>query len=114
MPSQPTLTQNHSNNMTIYFTGAVNTLEVLAEAFKAPFLEPISKTARALLSAVQIVKQNKDDCAQLMRQTHLLLFVIVLIYTKSSHCPELPPSMLNHLRRFTEYGLSINQDLWYY
>ncbi|KAJ7082349.1 hypothetical protein C8R43DRAFT_965504 [Mycena crocata] len=56
------------------FTGVVNTLEVLAEAFKAPFLDPMAKTAQSLLTIVQNVKQNKSDCANLMEQTSNLLY----------------------------------------
>ncbi|KAJ7099029.1 hypothetical protein C8R43DRAFT_964197 [Mycena crocata] len=104
MPPQPTSSQTRYNNMIICFTGAVNTLELLADSFKvAPFLEPISNTARSLLSAIQAVKNNKDDCIQLMEQTHGLLHAVVSVHLKSTTGPELPPSMLNHLGKFTEH-----------
>ncbi|KAJ7099033.1 hypothetical protein C8R43DRAFT_1141459 [Mycena crocata] len=104
MPPQPTSSQTRYNNMIICFTGAVNTLELLADSFKvAPFLEPISNTARSLLSAIQAVKNNKDDCIQLMEQTHGLLDAVVSVHLKSTTGPELPPSMLDHLGKFTEH-----------
>ncbi|KAJ7154930.1 hypothetical protein C8R43DRAFT_949899 [Mycena crocata] len=56
MPSQPTSTQIRFNNIIIGLTGVVTTLEVLAEAFSAPFLEPISRTSRSLLIAVQSLR----------------------------------------------------------
>ncbi|KAJ7798305.1 hypothetical protein B0H14DRAFT_3545285 [Mycena olivaceomarginata] len=84
------------------FTGAVNTLEVLVDSLKAPFLEPISKTARSLLTSVQNVKQNKSDCAQLMEQTYKLLYGVVSVHLKSETGSDLPPSMLNHLRNFAK------------
>ncbi|KAJ7125811.1 hypothetical protein C8R43DRAFT_958282 [Mycena crocata] len=102
MPTHPTLTENRLNNVVIGFTGVVNTLEVLADALTAPFLEPISRTSRSLLNAVQAVKQNKGDCAQLIEETHGLLYAIVSIHIESTTGPELPPSMLMHLGKFTE------------
>ncbi|KAJ6779241.1 hypothetical protein DFH09DRAFT_1404937 [Mycena vulgaris] len=81
---------------------AVDTLEVLANSFKTPFLEPISKTAKSLLVAVQTVKQNKSDCAQLLEQTYGLLYAIVSLHMKPETGPDLSPSMLNHLGKFTD------------
>ncbi|KAJ7106851.1 hypothetical protein C8R43DRAFT_963249 [Mycena crocata] len=51
--SQPTQTEIRLNNIMTGFTGVVSTLELLADTVKAPFLGPISKTARSLLTAVQ-------------------------------------------------------------
>ncbi|KAJ7120766.1 hypothetical protein C8R43DRAFT_1136704 [Mycena crocata] len=103
MPSQPTSTQNRLDNIAARFTVAVNTVSVLAESFDTPFLEPISKTAQSLLVALQNVKQNKTDCAQLIEQTYGLLYAIISAYTKSEGAaPEFPPSMLSDLGKFTE------------
>ncbi|KAJ7149506.1 hypothetical protein C8R43DRAFT_951979 [Mycena crocata] len=102
MPSHPTLTRIRLNNIIIGLTGIANTLEVLSEALTAPFLEPISRTSRSLLNAVQTIKQNKNDCAHLMEQTICLLYAIVSVHVKSTTGPDLPPSTLNHLGKFTE------------
>ncbi|KAJ7150133.1 hypothetical protein C8R43DRAFT_951677 [Mycena crocata] len=103
MPYQPpSSTQNRLNNSIIRFTGVVNTLEVLAEAFKAPFLDPMSKSAQSLLRIVQNIKQNKSDCANLMEQSSDLLYAIILIHLKSPTGPDLPPSILNHIGKFME------------
>ncbi|KAJ7085619.1 hypothetical protein C8R43DRAFT_1174329 [Mycena crocata] len=100
MPSQPTLTR--LNNVLIGFTAAVSTLEVLSDALPLPFLEPISRTSRSLLTAVENIKQNKGECAQLMEQTSGLLYAIVSIHVKSTTGPELSPSMFSRLGKFTE------------
>ncbi|KAJ7082341.1 hypothetical protein C8R43DRAFT_1115532, partial [Mycena crocata] len=94
--------QTRLNNIITGFTGVVNTLEVLAEAFKAPFLDPMAKTARSLLTIVQNVKQNKSDCANLMEQTSNLLYAIISIHLKSTTGLDLPPSTLNHIGKFMQ------------
>ncbi|KAJ7082348.1 hypothetical protein C8R43DRAFT_965503 [Mycena crocata] len=103
MPYQPpSSAQNRLNNSITGFTGVVNTLEVLTEAVKAPFLEPISKTARSVLTLVLTVKQNKSDCSNLIEQTSNLLYAIVSIYAKSATGANLPPSTLNRIGKFME------------
>ncbi|KAJ7109590.1 hypothetical protein C8R43DRAFT_962591 [Mycena crocata] len=94
--SQPTLTQIRLNNIIMHFTSAVKTFEILAEALPAPFLEPISRTSRSLLAAVQIIHQNKTDCAQLVEKSYGLLYSIVSIHVKSTTGLELPPSITLH------------------
>ncbi|KAJ6492975.1 P-loop containing nucleoside triphosphate hydrolase protein [Mycena vulgaris] len=102
MPLQPTTTEIRLNNILKCFTIAVDTLEVLANSFKTPFLEPISSTANSLLTAVQTVKQNKSDCAQLLEQTYGLLYAIISLHATPDTAPDLSPSMLNHLGKFTD------------
>ncbi|KAJ6533340.1 hypothetical protein DFH09DRAFT_1092571 [Mycena vulgaris] len=85
-----------------HFTIAVDTLEVLANSFKTPFLELISKTAKSLLAAVQTVKQNKSDCAQLLEQTYGLLYAIVSLHMKPETGPDVSPGVLNCLGTFTD------------
>ncbi|KAJ7174995.1 hypothetical protein C8R43DRAFT_943269 [Mycena crocata] len=103
MPPQPTsLTQTRLNNIITGFTGVVNTLEVLADAFKVPFLDPITKTTQSLLKIIQTVKQNKTECANLIVQASNVLYAIISIYIKSTTGLDLPPSILNHIGKFME------------
>ncbi|KAJ6576970.1 P-loop containing nucleoside triphosphate hydrolase protein, partial [Mycena vulgaris] len=102
MPPQPIATEIRLNNILKCFTIAVDTLEVLAKSFKTPFLEPISNTVKSLLTAVQTVKQNKSDCTQLLEQTYRLLYAIISLHMKPETGPDLSPSMLNHLGKFTD------------
>ncbi|KAJ7717691.1 hypothetical protein B0H14DRAFT_637754 [Mycena olivaceomarginata] len=77
-------------------------LRITGRQFQDPFLESISNTARSLLTSIQTVRHNKDDCAQLVEQTYQLLYGIVSLYIRSETGPDLPPSMLSHLGEFTE------------
>ncbi|KAJ6521135.1 hypothetical protein DFH09DRAFT_1287227 [Mycena vulgaris] len=102
MPSPPSATETRLNDILKCFTIAVDTLEVLATTFKTPFLEPISNTAKSLLTAVQTVKQNKNDCTQLLEQTYGLLCAIVSLHMKAEAGSDLTPSMMNDLGKFTD------------
>ncbi|KAJ6598128.1 hypothetical protein DFH09DRAFT_971699, partial [Mycena vulgaris] len=102
MPPQPIATETRLNNILKCFTIAVDTLQVLANTFETPFLKPISNTTKSLLTAVQSVKQNKSDCAQLMEQTYGLLGAIVFLHMKAEAGSDLTPSMMNDLGKFTD------------
>jgi hypothetical protein len=56
-----------------------------------------------LNSSWQTVKQNKDDCVELLEQIHKLLTAIIILYVKSETGAELPPSVLHHIGKFTQY-----------
>ncbi|KAJ6546726.1 hypothetical protein DFH09DRAFT_1281831 [Mycena vulgaris] len=99
---QPIATEIRLNNVLKCFTIAVDTLEVLANSFKTPFLEPISNTVKSLLIAVQTVKQNKSDCTQLLEQTYGLLYAIISLHVKPETGPDVSPSMLHCLGKFTD------------
>ncbi|KAJ7453148.1 hypothetical protein FB451DRAFT_1520290 [Mycena latifolia] len=101
MPLQPTAHQDRFRNIVTSLAAAVDTLEILSQGLKSPFLGAISNSARSLLTIVQRVRKNKDDCTQLMEQTHLLIYAIVSVHAKSDMA-ELSPNMLNHLGKFTE------------
>jgi hypothetical protein len=51
----------------------------------------------------QTVKQNKDDCVELLEQTHKFLTVIIILYIMSETGSELPPNVLDHIGKFTQY-----------
>ncbi|KAJ6592097.1 hypothetical protein DFH09DRAFT_1273300 [Mycena vulgaris] len=102
MPTQPIATEIRFNNILKCFTIALDSLEVLAKAFKSPFLEPISNAAKSLLTAVQTVRQNKSDCTELLEQTYGLLCAIVSLHMKPETGLEFSPRMLNDLGKFTD------------
>jgi hypothetical protein len=54
MPPPPTVTQIRLNNITTCLTVAMNTLKVLADSVKTPFLVAISSTAMSLLNNIQV------------------------------------------------------------
>ncbi|KAJ7799786.1 hypothetical protein B0H13DRAFT_1932952 [Mycena leptocephala] len=66
----------------------------------------MANTTQSLLKNMQswqTVKQNKNECSQLMEQTYELLNAILIVHIKSDTGGALPPSVLNHIGKFTEY-----------
>ncbi|KAJ7437751.1 P-loop containing nucleoside triphosphate hydrolase protein, partial [Mycena latifolia] len=102
MPVPPTAAQIRLNNIVTSLSAAVITLDVVTESLKTAFLQPISNTMHSLLTAVQTVKRNQDDCAQVLEQVHELLYAIIWVQVRSDTGGELSPSMLDNLGRFTE------------
>jgi hypothetical protein len=51
----------------------------------------------------QTVRQNKTKCTQLMQETYQLINAILMVHIKSETGAELPPSVLTHIGKFTEY-----------
>ncbi|KAJ7657754.1 hypothetical protein DFH06DRAFT_453855 [Mycena polygramma] len=100
MPPQPTTAQTRLNNTMTCLTAAADTLGILADSVGTPFLRAISTTTQSLAQCT--IKQNKDDCAQLMEQTHKLLDVIIGLHLKSDTSGELSPIVLKSLGKFTE------------
>jgi hypothetical protein len=52
---------------------------------------------------LQTVRQNKNECTQLMEQAYELLNAILMVHINSDTGAELRPSVLTHIGRFTEY-----------
>jgi hypothetical protein len=95
-------------------------VQILASGLKTPFLEAISNTTQSLLKNVQVnsmvyimitrfnqlsqtIKQNKNNCTELLEQTYELLNAVLMAHVKSETGGELPPSVLYHIGKFTEY-----------
>ncbi|KAJ7700904.1 P-loop containing nucleoside triphosphate hydrolase protein, partial [Mycena metata] len=102
MPRQPTATQARLKNISKCVATTANTFDFLVDTLKISGLEAISNTIQSLLKLVQTIKQDKNECADLMEQTHELLKAIIGIYIKSDTGAELPPSTLNQIVKFTE------------
>ncbi|KAF7368197.1 hypothetical protein MVEN_00139300 [Mycena venus] len=105
MATQHIDTQARLTTLIVCFNITVDTLEILANGLQAVFLEAIANTARSLLKNIETVRQNKRTCLELMEQTHELLNAIILLHIKSETGGILPPSVLNHIGRFTEQVL---------
>ncbi|KAJ7480714.1 hypothetical protein FB451DRAFT_1365146 [Mycena latifolia] len=102
MPPQPTVTQIRLNNIITCLGAAVDTLEIVSDNLRAPFLGPISVTMRSLLEAVQNVKKNRDDCTQMLERIHEVLYGILLLHITSDTGGEFTPEMLHNLAKVTE------------
>ncbi|KAJ7907775.1 hypothetical protein B0H13DRAFT_2499871 [Mycena leptocephala] len=76
-----------------------------------PFLEAISNTSQSLLKNMQTVRQNKNDCTQLLEQTYELLNAILMVHINSDTGAELSPSVLTHIGKFTESNGQSHEDI---
>ncbi|KAJ7681013.1 hypothetical protein DFH06DRAFT_434239, partial [Mycena polygramma] len=108
MPPQPSVTQIRLSNITKCLAATANSLEILASGLKEPSLEVISNTTKSLLKNLETIKQNKDECIQLLEQTHELLNAILVTHINSDTGVDLPPSVSNHIGKFTETLHKIN------
>ncbi|KAJ7089508.1 hypothetical protein C8R43DRAFT_964888 [Mycena crocata] len=79
MPTRPS-TESRLNIISICFPGAVNAIQTLVDAFQTPFLEPISTTARSLLTLMEVC--------------------VWMVHVKPGS--DLPLSFLKHLGNFIE------------
>ncbi|KAJ7748136.1 hypothetical protein B0H16DRAFT_1692259 [Mycena metata] len=102
MPRQPTITEVRLDNISKCVTITVSTLDVLVNTLKIHGLEAMVNTTQSLLEMIQTIKQDKNECAELMEQTHIILNAIIGVYVKSDTGIELPPSTLNEIANFTQ------------
>ncbi|KAJ7620722.1 hypothetical protein DFH06DRAFT_63978 [Mycena polygramma] len=102
MPPKPSVTQIRLTNIKACLAVTVDSLEVLASGLKEPSLEAICYTTKSLLNNVETIKQNKDECAQLLEQTHELLNAVLVTYIKSDTGVDLAPNVLNQIGKFTQ------------
>ncbi|KAJ7452895.1 hypothetical protein FB451DRAFT_1521009 [Mycena latifolia] len=83
-------------------TQAITLLNELSDTFGTPFVPAISNTTLSLITAVQNVKKNKEDCIQLLENVYKLLCAIVNLHLESEAKGNLPPATLKHVGKFTE------------
>ncbi|KAJ7821389.1 hypothetical protein B0H14DRAFT_2599268 [Mycena olivaceomarginata] len=96
------VTQNQLENVAICLTMTTNTLQIIADSMKTPFLSAIINTTQAVLKNVHTATKHKDDCVQLLEQIQKLLNAIMILHIDSDAGGEIPPEMLNHIGKFTE------------
>ncbi|KAJ7735061.1 hypothetical protein B0H16DRAFT_136049 [Mycena metata] len=102
MPREDSATEARIHNLTASLTPAITLLEELNDAFGPPCIQPIVKTVQALVTGVQKVKRNKDDCFQLVESIHQVLYPIIHLHLKSETAGSLPPSVLDKVADFTD------------
>ncbi|KAJ7806235.1 hypothetical protein B0H14DRAFT_3768600 [Mycena olivaceomarginata] len=98
-----TITHTRLENVATCLTMTTNTLQIIADSMKTPFLGAIINTTNAVLKNIQTVDKHKEDCVQLLEQIHKLLDAIMIIHIKANAGGELPIRMLDHVGKFTEY-----------
>ncbi|KAF7333080.1 hypothetical protein MVEN_02372900 [Mycena venus] len=102
MPHQPTVAEIRTNTIVAYLAPAVTLLNELNDAFGSPFLPAITNTTQSLITIVQDVKNNKDECIKLMENVHELLYAVIDLHIQSETPGSLAPAMLDHVGKFTE------------
>ncbi|KAJ7100462.1 hypothetical protein C8R44DRAFT_747510 [Mycena epipterygia] len=102
MPHQPIATDNRLNGIVTSLSPIVPLLNELSGVFGASFLEAISNTTVSLMTAVQNVKRNKDECILLIENIHGILYAIIDLHIKSETAGGLTPVILDHIGQFTE------------
>ncbi|KAJ7038964.1 hypothetical protein C8F04DRAFT_997529, partial [Mycena alexandri] len=104
MPPQPSITELRLNNISTSVAITVETIDVLVYTLKISSLEAISNTTQSLLKLVQTIKQEKNECVELMEYTHIFLNAIIGVYIESGTGPDLSPSVLSQIAKFIEYS----------
>ncbi|KAJ7142606.1 hypothetical protein C8R44DRAFT_725944 [Mycena epipterygia] len=102
MPSQPTVTEIRLNNILACLTPTITLLNEVNDAFGTPFIKAILNTTLSLVTAVQNLKRNKEQCVQLMENIHQVLHAIINLHMKPEVAGSLSPAILDHVGKFTQ------------
>ncbi|KAJ7478443.1 hypothetical protein FB451DRAFT_1453017 [Mycena latifolia] len=102
MSPQSTVTDIRLNNTITCLAPVITLLNELSDAFGTPFVPAISNTTLSLITAMQNVKRNKEDCIQLLENVYQLLCAIVNLHIKSETKGNLAPATLHHVGKFME------------
>ncbi|KAJ7123640.1 hypothetical protein C8R44DRAFT_784133 [Mycena epipterygia] len=89
-------------NILACLTPAVTLLNEINDAFGTPFIQAISNTTLSLITAVQTVKRQRDECIQMMENIHGLLYAIINLHIMSETEGTLAPATLHYIGQFTE------------
>ncbi|KAJ7120292.1 hypothetical protein C8R44DRAFT_877733 [Mycena epipterygia] len=95
-------TKNRFDNIVTCLTPILALLDEISDAFGTPFIPAISKTTVSLITLVQNVKKNKEECIQLMENVHELLYAVVNLHMKAGTPSCLPPTTLSAFRELTD------------
>ncbi|KAJ7493507.1 hypothetical protein FB451DRAFT_1164401 [Mycena latifolia] len=101
MPREST-TEIRLKNVTACLNAVIPLLNEINDAFGTPFMRAIANTTLSLITGVQNVKRNKENCVQLMENIHELLYAIINLHINSETGGSLPPTTLDHIGKFTE------------
>ncbi|KAJ7131116.1 hypothetical protein C8R44DRAFT_850016 [Mycena epipterygia] len=102
MPQQPTVTEIRMNAVLAGLTPMVTLLNEVMDAFGTPFMRAISSTTLSLITSVQNLKRNKDECIQFMENICSILYAIINLHITSEMGGSLPPAILDHIGSFTQ------------
>ncbi|KAJ7924583.1 hypothetical protein B0H13DRAFT_1863815 [Mycena leptocephala] len=101
MPST-TVTHTSLDKIVEYLAVAASTIRDLGRSAGTPFLNIIAGIIVSLLTTVQAVTKNRNECLQLLEKIHVLLYAIITVHTKSEAGGILSPAILGYIGQFTE------------
>ncbi|KAJ7078258.1 hypothetical protein C8R44DRAFT_754928 [Mycena epipterygia] len=102
MPPTTMVTKTRLDNIVACLTPTLSLLVKFSDAFGTPFLPAISNTTGSLITLVQNVKKNKEECIKLMENVHELLYAVVNLHTNTGTPSSLPPATLSAFGELTE------------
>ncbi|KAJ7123534.1 hypothetical protein C8R44DRAFT_735180 [Mycena epipterygia] len=102
MPPKTTLSETRTDNIVACLTPVIPLLTEFSDAFGTPFIPAIVNTTLSLITLVQNVKKNKEECIQLMENIHELLYAVVNLHIKSETPATLPPTTLSAIGELME------------
>ncbi|KAJ7081417.1 P-loop containing nucleoside triphosphate hydrolase protein [Mycena epipterygia] len=102
MPPTSTVTETRLDNIVACLTSVIPLLNEFSDAFGIPFVPAIANTTLSLITLVQNVKKNKEECIQLMENVHELLYAVVNLHMKARTASSLPPATLSAFGELTE------------
>ncbi|KAJ6473006.1 hypothetical protein C8R45DRAFT_1077765 [Mycena sanguinolenta] len=85
------------DNIVTSVNAVIPLLDELHDGLCPPFVQAISNTVVSLISMLQNVKRNKEECCQLMENIHGIIYAIVNAHLQSDPPGCLPPAMLEHV-----------------
>ncbi|KAJ7131148.1 hypothetical protein C8R44DRAFT_731413 [Mycena epipterygia] len=100
MPYRPTATEIRMKDVLAGLTPVVTLLNEITDAFGTPFMRAISSTTLSLMTSVQNVKRNKDECIQFMENIHGILYAIINLHLTSETARSLSPEILDCVGEF--------------
>ncbi|KAJ7083747.1 hypothetical protein C8R44DRAFT_753318 [Mycena epipterygia] len=102
MPHQNNATKTHLDDIIACLTPTVALLNEVTDAFGTPFMRAISSTTVSLITAMQNVRSNRDECIGLMENIHGIIYAIINLHIKSETVGSLAPAIQDHIGKFTE------------
>ncbi|KAJ7094858.1 hypothetical protein C8R44DRAFT_989649 [Mycena epipterygia] len=102
MPPKTRVTKTRLDNIVACLTPLLSLLGEFSDTFGTPFIPAISNTTVSLITLVQNVKKNKEECVKLMENVHELLYAVVNLHMKDGTPSSLPPATLSAFGELTE------------
>ncbi|KAJ7200008.1 hypothetical protein GGX14DRAFT_401014 [Mycena pura] len=102
MTSQHSPTEARLSAILAYLNPAASTLNDIATSIGIPFMQAIASTTVSLVTSVQNVKQNRDECVHLVESIQQIITAIIDLHINAEAGSELALQTLHNLGKFTE------------